>query len=76
MITLHHIKIIENRLNNRPRKSLGYLTPNEYIRSFVAINSWIQQMIKVLSLKIYLVMANIILPLMPGIIVYILFRPA
>jgi len=39
MINHHHIKIIENRLNNRPRKSLGYLTPNEYICSFVAINS-------------------------------------
>lgn len=28
-ITLERIKFIEDRLNNRPRKSLGYRTPNE-----------------------------------------------
>ena len=28
-VTYEQIKFIENRLNNRPRKSLGYLTPSE-----------------------------------------------
>ena len=30
------IKFIENRLNNRPRKSLGYLTPNEVYQQAMA----------------------------------------
>ena len=29
MITDEQIKIVEDKLNNRPRKTLGYLTPNE-----------------------------------------------
>lgn len=28
-VTNERIRFIEDRLNNRPRKSLGYLTPNE-----------------------------------------------
>jgi len=36
-VTNERIKFIENRLNNRPRKSLGYLTPNEVYQR--AINS-------------------------------------
>ena len=28
-ITMRAIKLVENALNNRPRKILGYLTPNE-----------------------------------------------
>jgi len=31
-ITDAEIKVIQERLNNRPRKSLGYLTPNEFIQ--------------------------------------------
>jgi len=34
-ITDERIKFIENRLNNRPRKSLGYCTPNEVYRQAV-----------------------------------------
>ena len=29
MITDEQIKIVEDKLNNRPRKTLGYQTPNE-----------------------------------------------
>ncbi len=29
MITDEQIKIVEDKLNNRPRKTLGFLTPNE-----------------------------------------------
>ena len=29
-LTLQHIHIIQEKLNNRPRKCLGYLTPNEF----------------------------------------------
>jgi transposase, IS30 family len=39
LITHYDLKKIENSLNNRPRKSLDYLTPNEYIYKSVAINS-------------------------------------
>jgi IS30 family transposase len=39
IITHYDLKKIENSLNNRPRKSLGYLTPNEYIYKKVAIKS-------------------------------------
>jgi transposase, IS30 family len=39
LITHYDLKKIENSLNNRPRKSLDYLTPNEYIYKHVAINS-------------------------------------
>lgn len=35
-ITEERIKFIEDRLNNRPRKSLGYLTPNQVWNSAVA----------------------------------------
>jgi transposase, IS30 family len=38
-VTNEELKAIENKLNNRPRKSLDYLTPNEYIYKSVAINS-------------------------------------
>lgn len=31
LIDNNHIAIIEGRLNNRPRKTLGYKTPNEII---------------------------------------------
>ena len=34
-ITREKIKFIENRLNNRPRKSLGYQTPNEVWRQAI-----------------------------------------
>ena len=39
LITHYDLIKIENSLNNRPRKSLDYLTPNEYIYKPVAINS-------------------------------------
>jgi IS30 family transposase len=39
LITHYELKKIENSLNNRPRKSLDYLTPNEYIYKSVAIKS-------------------------------------
>ena len=35
-ITGERIQFIENRLNNRPRKSLGYLTPNQVWNAAVA----------------------------------------
>jgi IS30 family transposase len=28
-VTVKEIRVIQNRLNNRPRKLLGYKTPNE-----------------------------------------------
>ncbi len=33
-ISDEHIDIIQNKLNNRPRKVLGFFTPNEYIQSY------------------------------------------
>ncbi|MGV4437157.1 IS30 family transposase, partial [Ornithobacterium rhinotracheale] len=33
------IKLIENKLNNRPRKRLGYLTPNEKFKQIINQNS-------------------------------------
>ncbi len=39
LVSQYELKKIENSLNNRPRKSLGYLTPNEYICQTVAIKS-------------------------------------
>ncbi|MFI3247830.1 MAG: IS30 family transposase, partial [Rikenellaceae bacterium] len=30
---------IENKLNNRPRKRLGYLTPNEKFKQILTMNS-------------------------------------
>lgn len=46
-VTNKQIKWIENKLNNRPRKRLGYLTPNEKFKQIinqnsVAFASWIQ----------------------------------
>jgi len=29
-----YIRMVEDRLNNRPRKDLGYLTPTEYINKY------------------------------------------
>ena len=39
LITHYDLKKIENSLNNRPRKTLGFLTPNEYIYKSVAIKT-------------------------------------
>jgi transposase, IS30 family len=39
LITHQYLRKVENSLNNRPRKSLDYLTPNEYICLPVAIKS-------------------------------------
>ena len=38
-ITNKQIKWIENKLNNRPRKRLGYLTPNEKFKQIINQNS-------------------------------------
>ena len=38
-ITDKQIKWIENKLNNRPRKRLGYLTPNEKFKQIINQNS-------------------------------------
>lgn len=38
-ITNKQIKWIENKLNNRPRKRLGYLTPNEKVKQITNQNS-------------------------------------
>lgn len=48
------IKQIEDALNNRPRKFLDWLTPNEVMASFytVALSAWIRQIY--LAIKIYL----------------------
>lgn len=37
-ITNERIKFIENRLNNRPRKSLGYYTPNEVYQQAIILS--------------------------------------
>ncbi|MFR9554041.1 MAG: IS30 family transposase, partial [Rikenellaceae bacterium] len=37
--TAKQIKWIENKLNNRPRKRLGYLTPNEKFKQILTMNS-------------------------------------
>ena len=37
--TNKRIKWIENNLNNRPRKRLGYLTPNEKFKQIINMNS-------------------------------------
>ncbi|MSP53570.1 MAG: hypothetical protein EXR81_04895 [Gammaproteobacteria bacterium] len=34
-ITTERIKFIEDRLNNRPRKTLGYRTPNEVYKEAI-----------------------------------------
>lgn len=39
LVTKNELQKIENSLNNRPRKSLDYLTPNEYIYKSVAIKT-------------------------------------
>jgi len=40
---MEKIKKTEKRLNNRPRKKIGFYTPNEiYLKGVVAIASWIQ----------------------------------
>ena len=36
---IKRIKWIENKLNNRPRKRLGYLTPNEKFKQIINQNS-------------------------------------
>jgi len=38
-ITKQQLKFIEKRLNNRPRKCLGFKTPNEVAASCVALHS-------------------------------------
>lgn len=38
-VTNKQIKWIENKLNNRPRKRLGYLTPNEKFKQIINQNS-------------------------------------
>ena len=38
-IDSHSIGWIENKLNNRPRKRLGYLTPNEKLKQIINQNS-------------------------------------
>jgi len=39
-LTIKDLKMIENKLNNRPRKSLNYLSPNEIIKQQIgALNS-------------------------------------
>ena len=38
-VTEKKIKWIENKLNNRPRKRLGYLTPNEKFKQITNLNS-------------------------------------
>ena len=38
-VTNKRIKWIENNLNNRPRKRLGYLTPNEKFKQIINMNS-------------------------------------
>ena len=38
-VTNKQIKWIENKLNNRPRKRLGYLTPNEKFKQIINMNS-------------------------------------
>lgn len=38
-VTFAKLKEVQEALNNRPRKKLGFLTPNEYIRSFVAFKT-------------------------------------
>lgn len=38
-VSHYELKKIENNLNNRPRKCLGYLTPKEYICKIVAIKT-------------------------------------
>lgn len=38
-VTVKQIKRIENILNNRPRKRLGYLTPNEKFKQIINMNS-------------------------------------
>ncbi len=38
-VTAKQIKWIENKLNNRPRKRLGYLTPNEKFKQIINMNS-------------------------------------
>ena len=38
-ITDKQIKRIENILNNRPRKRLGYLTPNEKFKQITTMDS-------------------------------------
>jgi IS30 family transposase len=39
MITKEQVKQIENLLNNRPRKGLGYKTPNEIFNEAVALTT-------------------------------------
>jgi IS30 family transposase len=39
IVSHYELKRIENSLNNRPRKCLGYLTPREYICKTVAIKT-------------------------------------
>jgi len=46
-LTGPEVRMIENRLNHRPRKCLGYLTPHEVLNSIqmrltVALRGWIQ----------------------------------
>ncbi|MFR9575530.1 MAG: IS30 family transposase [Rikenellaceae bacterium] len=38
-VTAKQIKWIESKLNNRPRKRLGYLTPNEKFKQIINMNS-------------------------------------
>lgn len=38
-VTIEHLKEVENELNNRPRKKLKFLTPNEYFRKSVAFKT-------------------------------------
>lgn len=38
IITQSDIYMIQEKLNNRPRKALGYLTPNEFIQRQIAQN--------------------------------------
>ena len=33
------VKIVENRINNRPRKKLGFYSPNEIFTNFVALQT-------------------------------------
>lgn len=57
-VTNKRIKWIENNLNNRPRKRLGYLTPDEKFKQIINMNSvafgtWIQ-LIKKLASYLYI----------------------
>ncbi len=43
-LTNEHIKMIQNKLNNRPRKKLGFLTPIEYFfANFAKLNQCLTQ---------------------------------